>query len=290
MKKASNGQLLESYERLGSIWKVAVEFGMCGQSVWERLKRLGYKDTDKWTNDQLTILKNAYGRGEYEPIKIDKLASLLGKLKSNVSRKAGELGLTNRYRGKSPATRIKQGIKTRERIRDHGHPRESREPRTCLICGRFYFVAKRSNQKYCSRRCQHMRPVTEERFTNRKGGRREDIDNIYFRSSYEANYARYLNFLIKKNADIEKWEFESQTFEFAKIKKGTRFYTPDFKVYFKDGHIEYHEVKGWDYPKGKTQRKRFAKYFPHLELLLIGGDFFKAIKSQGMNKLIPGWE
>jgi len=89
---------------------------------------------------------------------------------------------------------------------------------------------------------------------------------------------------------ITKWEFETDTFEFKNIKRGTRFYTPDFKIHFSDGHIEYHEVKGWDYPKGITQRKRFAKYYPHLRLLVIDSDFFKDIKRKGIDKLIPNWE
>jgi len=135
-----------------------------------------------------------------------------------------------------------------------------------------------------------MESITEERFTRCKGGKRGDLGNIYFRSRYEANYARYLSFIIKNNCDIKRWEFEPETFEFSKIKKGTRFYTPDFKIYFKDGHVEYHEVKGWDYPKGKTARKRFAKYYPHLKLILIDEEFFRGVKHQGMDKLIPGWE
>ena len=41
MKKATDAQLVEAYERLHNVWKVADEFGMCGQSVHERLARLG---------------------------------------------------------------------------------------------------------------------------------------------------------------------------------------------------------------------------------------------------------
>lgn len=287
--KASNEQLLESYVRLGSVWKVASEFGMCGQSVWERLKRLGIEDKDRWTNEQLRILIDAYKDFD-KPINIDLIAQSIGKLKSNVSRKARGLGLTNRCRTKSAEIKAEIGERTKRYINENGHPRESREPRTCPICGRFYFVRKLSKQKYCSPRCRFMKPVPEERFTNRKGGKRKDIGNIYFRSSYEANYARFLNFLIKNNSDIKRWEFEPQVFEFTKIKKGTRFYTPDFRIYFRDGHIEYHEVKGWDYPKGKTARKRFAKYYPHLKLILVDREFFNGIKHQGIDKLITGWE
>ena len=129
-------------------------------------------------------------------------------------------------------------------------------------------------------------------FSRSKQGRREDLNNQFFRSNYEANYARYLNFLVSTKSEpvIVKWQYEPDTFEFKKIKRGSRFYTPDFKVHFQDGHVEYHEVKGWDYPKGITQRKRFAKYYPHLKLLVVDGDFFKEMKRKGVDKLIPNWE
>lgn len=132
--------------------------------------------------------------------------------------------------------------------------------------------------------------IQGNQITGGKGGKRPDLNGQYFRSRYEANYARYLNFLITNGEPIAKWEYEPDTFEFGKIKRGTRFYTPDFKLYFKDGHIEYHEIKGWDYPRGRTARKRFAKYYPHLTLVLIDADWFKAIKKQGVSRMIEGWE
>ena len=113
-----------------------------------------------------------------------------------------------------------------------------------------------------------------------KGGKREDLGGLYVRSKSEANYARYLNFLIKNN-DIVRWEYEPDTFEFTNIKRGTRFYTPDFKVFYSNGSFEYHEVKGYDYPKGITARKRFSKNYPQYKLILIDQEWFKAAKRQG---------
>jgi len=124
---------------------------------------------------------------------------------------------------------------------------------------------------------------------HRTMGRRRDLGDKFFRSRWEANYARYLNWLITQKI-VVSWEYEPDTFEFKNIKRGTRFYTPDFRITFADNSIEYHEVKGWDYPKGKTARKRFAKYYPKLKLILIDSDWFKAIKRQGIDKLIADWE
>lgn len=123
-----------------------------------------------------------------------------------------------------------------------------------------------------------------------KGGRREDLGGQYFRSRWEANYARYLNWLIDNTGDITAWDFEKESFEFHKIKKGTRFYTPDFRVYLKGGGIEYHEVKGWQHPKGETALKRMAKYYPHIKIVVIDREWFKAVLRQGLPALIEGWE
>lgn len=118
-----------------------------------------------------------------------------------------------------------------------------------------------------------------------EGGTREDL-GIYVRSKWEANYARYLNWL-KSLGEIEDWEFEPDTFEFP-VKRGTRFYTPDFKVWTRRG-IEYHEVKGYMDRKSRTQLKRMAKYYPEARVLVIDKDSYYAI-AQGVKRLVVGWE
>ncbi len=46
-KKATDEQVKNSYKKHGSVWKAADELGMCGQSIQERLKRLGVKPTKR---------------------------------------------------------------------------------------------------------------------------------------------------------------------------------------------------------------------------------------------------
>lgn len=105
----------------------------------------------------------------------------------------------------------------------------------------------------------------------------------YFRSSWEVNYARYLEF-IRLNGEIDKWEYEPDTFWFEKIRRGVRSYTPDFKV-FNNGKFEYHEVKGWMDNKSKTKIKRMSIYYPEIKLLVIDKDIYKNIK--GFERLYP---
>jgi hypothetical protein len=120
-----------------------------------------------------------------------------------------------------------------------------------------------------------------------KSGKREDI-GIFVRSAWEANYARYLNWL-KAQGEIQKWDYEKETFEFEGIKRGTRFYTPDFRVWNKDGAIEYHEIKGWMHPKGKTALKRMKKYHPHIKIVLIQQKEYRAL-ARAVSQLVPNWE
>lgn len=90
----------------------------------------------------------------------------------------------------------------------------------------------------------------------------------FFRSEWEVYYARYLDFL-KARGEVIAWEYEADTFWFEKIRRGVRSYTPDFKIVFKGGLLEYHEVKGYLDPKSITKLKRMKKYHPHIKLVLI---------------------
>lgn len=121
-----------------------------------------------------------------------------------------------------------------------------------------------------------------------KSGKADDLGDTHFRSSWERNYARYLNFLVKKK-QIKGWEFEPKTFWFEKVKRGVVSYKPDFLIHKNNGKHEWHEVKGWMDPKSKTKIKRMAKYFPDEVLHVIAKDEYNAIKR--MAKLIsPFWE
>lgn len=121
-----------------------------------------------------------------------------------------------------------------------------------------------------------------------KGGRREDLGGQYFRSAWEANYARYLNWLVSKK-QISHWEFEVDTFEFHAIKRGQRFYTPDFKVFSLSGKYEYHEIKGYMDDRSATKLKRMAKYYPGEKIIVLGEKEYKSI-AKVMGPMLPHWE
>lgn len=131
------------------------------------------------------------------------------------------------------------------------------------------------------------RPRT--RVNRSRAGYRPDLGDIYFRSGWEANYARYLNYL-KKQKLIYKWEFEPDTFYFNEIKRGVRSYLPDFKIWETAGsHPYYVELKGYMDSKSRTKIRRMAKYYPHLRLDVVRATQYNEIKSK-MSSIIPNWE
>lgn len=121
-----------------------------------------------------------------------------------------------------------------------------------------------------------------------RGGKRADLGGQFFRSSWEANYARYLNFLIK-HGHVESWQFEPHTFEFVGIKRGSRFYTPDFLVVFKGGATEFHELKGYMDSRSLTKLKRMRKYHPGVKVVLIDKARYYGIQ-KSVAHLIKEWE
>ncbi len=120
------------------------------------------------------------------------------------------------------------------------------------------------------------------------GGKRADLADRYFRSMWEANYARYLNWLLK-HKQIRAWEYEPDTFWFESITRGSRFYTPDFKVTENDNRIVYHEIKGYMDSCSRTKLKRMKKYYPHITIQLIGQKEYQSV-ARKVAGLIAGWE
>jgi hypothetical protein len=126
-----------------------------------------------------------------------------------------------------------------------------------------------------------------KRFRSVKGGMREDL-GCYFRSAWEANYARYLD-LLKEQGQIQGWSYESKCFEFEGIKRGTKRYYPDFEVINSDGSEEYHEVKGYMTQKARTQLRRMKLYYPDVKVVLIDAKAYNEIKRK-VGGLIKYWE
>lgn len=126
-------------------------------------------------------------------------------------------------------------------------------------------------------------------YANVKRGRREDLCNIFFRSAWEANYARILNHYKDLGLIIE-WEYEPQKFYFTDFgyKSGPWVFTPDFGVYSSDETLEYHEIKGRETGSDRRKYSRFRKHSGY-ELKVVGKTEYRLLEAR-FSPTIPNWE
>lgn len=120
------------------------------------------------------------------------------------------------------------------------------------------------------------------------GGVRQDLGGQFFRSAWEANYARWLNWLMAAG-EVTAWEYEPETFYFPDQKRGVLSYTPDFRITWSDGRQEWIEIKGYMDSKSRSRAKKMAKYHPNVEVTLIDGKTYRAIANK-VSAFVPGWE
>lgn len=115
------------------------------------------------------------------------------------------------------------------------------------------------------------------------GGKR-----FYSKSTYERNYARYLEFL-KCNGKITDWEYEPHEFWFLKIMRGVRSYKPDFRIWLLNNKHTWREIKGYMDSESLTKLKRMKKYYPDEDILVVDKDWFKS-QRKSMKIIIKEWE
>lgn len=195
----------------------------------------------------------------------------------------------------------KQGISERAkaRIAQNGHPRgmagktHTAETKALLAqrnTERFARMSDDERQAFSAAVVKGQATRTwnprQSRFSNARSGRRPDLGGYYFRSMWEANYARYLEWMLA-SGDIESWDYEVRTFEFPERGRNGN-YTPDFLVVDKTGSV-WHEVKGWMDDNSRIRLARFAKHYPEERLLIIGPDEYWEV-SDRVADLIPNWE
>jgi hypothetical protein len=104
-KKASDQELISTYSELNNVWKVAERFGMRGQTVHARLKRLGIKTRGRGelftkADDSFLIERYVLYR---DAGKLAELAKQMNRTKHFICRQARRLKLTDKN---SPAPYI----------------------------------------------------------------------------------------------------------------------------------------------------------------------------------------
>jgi len=296
-------EMVTYYNELGSLRKVADVYGVLPQTIHRVLSPTGVvRNINILTDQQKKIIEDYYLGARKEDFSLDDLSQLLGRTKNFICRYAKSVGLTNRNRPLNDA-QLQQVRKPKWEQRPHPrgflggkHSDEGREKiRAASV--RMWNTAKTFGIGLMSEERRQQRSdamVTRSRtlssstsYSRAKQGVRRDIGDMHFRSAWEANYARYLNWLITKG-QIEKWEYEADVFWFEAIKRGVRSYKPDFKIW-ENGKVYYVEVKGWMDDKSKTKIKRMRIYYPDVKVIVFDAKQYKELKSK-MSRIIEGWE
>jgi len=314
---AETAWLREVYGR-ASVAQIAAALGRSRGAIRNQAYKLAITvRDDSWSDEDVATLRQAYStarlRGD-----LCGLVERLGRAKPAISKKARELGLTDAARPvadplappKAPkppkyatdaerATARSEAMKARHAVTPHPmtgrvHSAEARE----LISAKSVAAWKSKTE---SERSAWTTAMLKSRLESQgtlapprpnaswKAGWREVADKRnYYRSRWEANYGRYLQWL-KERGEIADWKHEPETFWFEGIKRGVRSYLPDFRVFENDGTSKLHEVKGWMDSRSKTTLRRMAKYHPHETIILIRERDYNAI-ARKVGPMISGWE
>ena len=136
----------------------------------------------------------------------------------------------------------------------------------CSFCKKELLVLpykiKMNKNHFCSRKCLgkwhsiHFSGRNSPSFGKKAShGKGSYYKNIYMRSSYEINYAKWLD---KKGI---KWQYESKVFDL-----GICTYTPDFYLLETDTYIE---IKGWWRDKSKYKFELFKQIYPQERISIL---------------------
>jgi hypothetical protein len=126
------------------------------------------------------------------------------------------------------------------------------------------------------------------KYNNHAAWREINGKRYYFKSKWEANYARYLDWMRQRNL-IADWLYEPQTFTFPDTRGVASSYKPDFRVLRPEGSHYWVEVKGYMTAASKTKLRRFERHFPGEVIMIVGSDWF-AKNNEMMKGLVRGWE
>jgi hypothetical protein len=272
-----------------------------------------------WSDDEIAAIRHIYETaGSSEEMALRALADRLGRTYASVTVKASRLGLTSFERRKvaipqgraapkfttDAERRAATGARVKQMWAEQAHPRgalgmkhapavlsviSAKSKAAWQAPGSSHRTEKATQGRSDNTMRQMLTRPAEKQHSRGKGGRRADLGDRYFRSSWEANYARWLNLLVQQG-NIVGWTYEPETFIFHTIKRGCRTYTPDFRIELNGGGHEWHEVKGWMDPKSKTRLDRMARHYPEERVIVIGADWFRDANRKGLGRLLTGWE
>lgn len=290
---------------------IALRINRTSAAVRNKAYELGVTRNRAWSEEEVALLRAAYAAHPKGVVCLEDIAQQIGRDRMAVALKASKLGLGDpsrprveerkdrrKFKGDEEALRKFKSENAKALIRENGHPRGfaggSHTPETRAA------ISKKAKAAWASKTPEerdawaeklahsHQGAPKVERGTWKAGWREIGGKRNYYRSRWEANYARYLEWL-KQNGEIADWQHEPETFWFEAIKRGVRSYKPDFRVWEVNGQSNLHEVKGWMDARSKTTLKRMAKYYPAETVIVVREKQYNEI-ARKVGPLIEGWE
>jgi hypothetical protein len=278
--------LIQNYPSKGMKY-CAIKLNKSIPSIRMKTSRLGLyqnRDSDFFKNWQSRAAKSKIGKKRPNQALVLKRVHEQGKLVKTEEQKKSI------------------GIRSKKWIKENGHPKgmlgkkhsdEFKEMQSIRSKETWFNMDDEKklmrNRKIIETRIKNQCYAPQRTSCTWKSGWREiGLIKKYYRSKWEANYARYLEWL-KSIGEIKEWLHEPDVFWFEGIRRGCVSYLPDFKVVNNNDSIEYHEVKGWMDDRSKTKISRMKKYHPDIKLIVIREKEYNQIKLK-ISKLIKGWE
>jgi len=305
--------IAEAYIRLKSVYSVSKELNIPVSSVQYRCNKLGIL-AKRWPRGARG-LKVPFTKEDEEKMlllyedyasraKLDELVKIFGRSKTFLYWKAKELGIPV-WRRKSHERKYEYSDEAMSRLKErwsrtvppsHKGHRHTKETKEAMVKSSKDYYNSVISDGTDSIRVQKILKTKMERYGSltlggrqrkwKTGYRTVGGKTRYFRSTWEANYARFLGYKLQ-SGEISAWEHEVESFWFED-KTYTHTYLPDFKVWFNDGHIEYHEVKGWLDARSQSKIDKMAKEYPAVKLIIILENWFR--EHLYLEKTIPDWE
>ena len=268
------------------------------------------------TQEEKDIIIDYYNKHDNNSIDLDELSLLINRPKTSICRFAKKENLTNNCRPLTEKTinKMKEGIEKYHKSDEYKNNiyeqqtdllryySKNKHPRGML--GKHHSEDTRekmskvhielaANMSYEEKHAIAMKAIetkiknnispqtTSNSYSRTKGGIRKDL-GIYFRSSWEANIARILDY-----ENIE-WKYEYKRFYFDDKSDGILSYQPDF--YLPQFH-KWIEVKGWMDEKSKIRLNRFSIEYPdqNKNLILIDEHFYHDLQKE-FKDIITYWE
>lgn len=278
--------LTENYPEKGKMWCCAA-LDKTEAQVRQKTSRMRLKQnrtSDFFKDWQSRAAKSKIGKKRPDQSDILKAMHRAGKLKKNAEQ--------NR----------KIGIRVKQYWKEHGHPRgmlgKKHNEKTLLKMGvsiKKSWANKTPQQLEAFSRRASARTILTCAQSRRTASWRSEWreigeHRIFFRSSWEANYARYLQ-LRKERGEIKEWSHEPERFPFPFSRKceGCASYLPDFKIYNNDGTSYFVEVKGWMDKRSVLAIEKMKEFFPLVQVVVVCKDEYIELSKRYSNE-IEAWE